>query len=195
MGDAGIWTVKRDNKANIIDLRKKITLKTDEAGQYQHDDAVKFIDRAKQEVAKEMHNPLDKHNGMIKLFERASNPINSITTKDTYDWKDILKKSKDEAADRTAKSKTGTVRVPDITTRGDTQDKADRLNTINQAILGIKEGFKEAVSEAGGMDALSSVLQEADGQPRSIDDYSLHDISFCPDIPSVSQYTFLGLYT
>jgi hypothetical protein len=47
MGDAGIWTVKRDNKANTIDLRKKITLKTDEAGQYQHDDTVKFIDRAK----------------------------------------------------------------------------------------------------------------------------------------------------
>jgi hypothetical protein len=69
------------------------------------------------------------------------------------------------------------VHVPDITTRGDAQDEADRLNTINQAILGVKEGFKEAISEAGGTDALSSVLQEADGQPRSIDDYTLHDLT------------------
>jgi hypothetical protein len=176
MGDAGIWTVKRNNKANTIDLLKKITLKTDDAGQYHHDNAVKFIYCAKQ-VAKEMHNPLDKHNGMLKLFDKASNNTNSITTKDTYDWKDILKKSKDEAAARTSRSQSGSVHVPDITTRGDAQDEADGLNTINQAILGVKEGFKQAISDAGGTDALSSVLQEADGQPCSIDDYTLYGLT------------------
>ena len=47
---------------------------SDDAGQYQHDDVIKFIEQLKQ-VAKEQFNPLDKTKGMSKLFEKHQNTI------------------------------------------------------------------------------------------------------------------------
>ena len=67
---------------------------------------------------------------------------------------------------------------PDFTTsRQEAQDEADRLNQIYQAVLGVKEGFKEKLCDSGSTDALSSVLQQADGQNKSIDDYTLYELA------------------
>ncbi len=71
-------------------------------------------------MAKEQFNPLDKTNGMSKLFNKTTNTINSITTKDAYDYdyKNILTKSKDKAA----QASTATTMVkPDITARQEAQ--------------------------------------------------------------------------
>jgi len=73
---------------------------------------------------------------------------------DAYDYKDILKKSRDKASK--ASTKEITVK-PDISTRQEAQDEADRLNQIYQAVLGVKEGFKEKIYDSGGTNALSSV--------------------------------------
>ena len=62
-------SARRENKANTIEQLKKIKLNTNDAGQYQHDEVIKFIEQLKQ-VAKEQFNPLDKKNGMFKLFDR-----------------------------------------------------------------------------------------------------------------------------
>ena len=111
---------------------------------------------------------------MSKLFEQNRNTINTITTQDAYDYKDILKKSRDEAFK--ASTKETTVK-PDITTRQEAQDEADRMNQIYQAVLGVKEGFKEKICDSGGTYALSSVLQQADGQNKSIDNYTLYKLA------------------
>jgi hypothetical protein len=166
-----VWSAKRENKQNTLEQLKSISLPTDDNSHYQHDDAIKYIDQLKQ-AAKEMFNPLDKTNGMSKLFDKATNDINSITTQDVYDWRDIIDKSKKEAKEKTNRSKSGTVYVPDITSRSDAQEEADRLNQFNQAVLGVKEGFKEAICKASGTDALTSVIQQADGQAKIIDDLS-----------------------
>jgi hypothetical protein len=89
MSDAA-WSARRKNKTNTTEQLKKIKLNTDDAGQYQHNDVIKFIEQLKQ-VAKEQFNPLDKTNGMSKLFEQNRNTINAITTQDAYNYKDILK--------------------------------------------------------------------------------------------------------
>jgi len=172
MSDA-VWSARRKNKINTVKQLKKIKLTIDDAGQYQHDDVIKFIEQLKQ-VAKEQFNPLDKTNGMSKLFEKNQNTINTITTQHAYDYKDILKKSKDEASK--ASTKKTTVK-PDISTRQEAQDEADRLNQIYHAVLGVKEGLKEKLCNSGGTDALSSVLQQADGQHKSIDDYTLYELA------------------
>jgi len=91
MSDA-VWSARRKNKTNTVEQRKKIKPTLDDAGQYQHDDVIKIIEQLKQ-VAKEQFNPLDKTNGMSKLFEKNQNTINSITTQHAHDYKDILKKS------------------------------------------------------------------------------------------------------
>jgi hypothetical protein len=172
MSDA-VWSVRRKNKTNTTEQLKKIKLNTDDAGQYQHDDVIKFIERLKQ-VAKEQFNPLDKTNGMSKLFDQNKNTINTITTQDAYDFKDILKKSRDEAFKASMKE---TTVKPDITTRQEAQDKADRMNQIYEAVLGVKEGFKEKICDSGGTNALSLVLQQADGQNKSIDNYTLYELA------------------
>ena len=85
-----VWSARRENKTNTTEQLKKIKLNTDDAGQYQQDNVIKFIEQLKQ-VAKEQFNPLDKISGISKLFEQNRNTINTITTQDAYDYKDILK--------------------------------------------------------------------------------------------------------
>ena len=132
MSDA-VWSARHKNKANTVDQVKKIKPHTNDAGQYQQDDLIKFIKQLKQ-VAKEQFNPLDKKNGMFKLFERNQNFINTITMQDAYNFHEVLKKSKDKAFKALTATKTVS---PDITTRQEAQDKADRLNQIYQAILDV----------------------------------------------------------
>ena len=168
-----VWSARCKNKANTVKQLKKIKLHTNNSGQYQHNNVIKFIKQLKQ-VAKEHFNPLDKKNGMFKLFNRNQNFINIITMQDAYNFHNVLKKSKDKAFKALMATKTVD---PDITTRQEAQDKADRLNQIFQAVLGIKEGFKEKLCESGGIDALSSVLQQADRQHTSIDDYMLYELA------------------
>ena len=172
MSDA-VWRARRENKTNTTEQLNKIKLNTDDAGQNQHDHVIKFIEQLKQ-VAKEQFNPVDKTNGMSKLFDRNKNTINTITTQDAYNYKDILKKSRGEAFK--AYTKETTVK-PDIMTRQEAQDEADQMNQIYQAVLGVKEGFKEKICDSGGTDALSSVLQQADGQNKSINDYTLYKLA------------------
>jgi hypothetical protein len=161
------------NKANTVKQLKKIKLHTNNAGQHQHNDVIKFIQQLKQ-VAKEQCNPLDKKNGMFKLFIGNQHFINTITTQDVYNFHNVLKKSKDEGFKASTASKTVD---PDITTRQEAQDEADRLNQIYQAVLGVKEGFKEKLCESGSTNALSSVLQQAGGQHKSIHDYRLYELA------------------
>ena len=169
MSDA-VWSARRKNKTNIIEQLKKIKLTLDDAGQYQHNDVIKFIEQLKQ-VAKEQFNPLDKTNGMCNLFEKNQNTINTITMQHAYNYKDILKKSKDEASK--ASTKETTVK-PDITTRQEAQDEADRLNQIYQADLGVKEGFKEKICDSGGTDTL--LLGTPTGQRATQKHRGLHAI-------------------
>ncbi len=57
MSDA-VWSARCENKINTVEQLKKIKLTIDDAGQYQHNDIIKFIKQLKQ-VAKEQFNPLD----------------------------------------------------------------------------------------------------------------------------------------
>ena len=116
-----VWSAWRKNKANTVKQLKKIKLHINDAGQYQHDNVIKFIKQLKQ-VAKEQFNPLDKKNEIFKLFERNQNFINTITTQDTDDFHDVLKKSKVEAFKALMATKTVD---PDVMTRQEAQDKTD----------------------------------------------------------------------
>lgn len=62
--------------------------------------------------------------------------------------------------------------IPDITNKP-INSRLNHVN-VNQDVRGVKQGFKEVICKAGGLDALTSILQQADGQPRSVEDYYLH---------------------
>ena len=57
------------------------------------------------------------------------------------------------------------------------QDEADRLNLINQAVIGAKEGTVEAITAKVGSNITDAVLHTADGSDfESIDDWQLEEV-------------------
>jgi predicted transcriptional regulator len=72
---------------------------------------------------------------------------------------------------------TGKTILPTFTTRTEAQEEADRLNVINQSVIGTKEGIVEAVSKPVGSDITDAILRTADGSDfKSIDDYTLYEV-------------------
>jgi hypothetical protein len=174
MGDSA-YTARQANAKIALERIGKISLIKDEAGQYQHDAAVKYIANVTRELGT-FFNLLDSKNGMVKLIEESSNTINSIKSTSAYSADDVLKMSKQKAA-KISKD-TGTTATPSITTRSDAQEEADRLNNYSQAVIGVKEGTVEAFIAAVGHDVLDTVLIDADGtSPKGIDDYLLSDLT------------------
>ena len=71
---------------------------------------------------------------------------------------------------------TGKIVLPTFTTLTEAQEEANRLNTINQSVIGAKEGVVEAVSKLVGSDITDAILCTADGSDhKSIDDFTLRD--------------------
>ena len=67
---------------------------------------------------------------------------------------------------------------PEITTRADAQEEADRQNQYCQAVIGVKEGLTEAFISAVGTDVTDVVLRDADGSSnKGIDEYKISDLT------------------
>jgi hypothetical protein len=168
------YNARSNSKKQTIEHLAHLTLNKDENGQYNHDDAVKFCDNVEKEL-KGRFNLLDRKNGMALLMSSTTNKINAVKSSDAYDATDVLRKSQKEAA--AISQSTGTTAVPDITTRTDAQEEADRLNQYSQAIIGTKEGVTETFRAAVGSDVLNSVLLSADGtSTKGVDEYKLHEL-------------------
>jgi hypothetical protein len=76
---------------------------------------------------------------------------------------------------RAASTLTNTV-SPSITTRSDAQE-ADRINLLNQAVIGAKDGAAEAITNKVGSDITDTMLKTADGSNfKGVDDYQLEDL-------------------
>ncbi len=72
---------------------------------------------------------------------------------------------------------TGKTILPTFTTRTEAQEKADRLNIINQSVIGTKEGVVKAISKLVGSDITDAILRTADGSDqKSIDDFTLYEV-------------------
>jgi hypothetical protein len=67
--------------------------------------------------------------------------------------------------------------LPTFNTQTEAQEEADRLNVINQSVIGAKEGVVEAVSKLVGSDITDAFLRTADGSDfKSIDDFTLYKV-------------------
>ncbi len=72
---------------------------------------------------------------------------------------------------------TGKTVLPTFTTRTEAQKEANRLNVINQLVIGAKEGIVEAVSKLVGSDITDAILRTANGSDhKSIDDFKLYKV-------------------
>jgi hypothetical protein len=141
-------------------------------GQYDHNAATTFI-AGIHRVLREIYNPGDPGNDMFKLCA-AANAIATIKATSVATAKSVLDDAKAFAA---AASIGSTIVPPAIDSRADAQDKADRLNLINKASIGTKEGAAEAITAKVGLDFTNAVLKTADGSDfRSIDDWLLEEV-------------------
>jgi hypothetical protein len=109
---------------------------------------------------------------MEKLLEDGTNLLTNVKSTNAITANSVLKAAKAKA-DVALKASSTTI-TPTITSRSEAQEEADRLNMINQLVIGAKEGVVEAVTKLVGSDITDAVLQTANSSnDKSIDDYTL----------------------
>jgi hypothetical protein len=171
MADA-CFTARATTRKHVAVSINKLTLPTTDNGQYDHNAATTFISGIHR-VLCETYNPGDPGKGMFKLCA-AANAITTIKATSVATAKSVLDDAKAVAA---AASIGSTIMPPAIDSRAGAQDEADRLNLINQAVIGIKEGAAEAITAEVGSDVTDAVLKTADGSNFcSIDDWLLEEV-------------------
>ena len=176
MADA-CFTARATTRDHVKAAITKLELPRNSSNQYTHDAITTFFTGIRR-VLKSKYNPGDPGNGMEKLLTSSTaNPpslLSRIRSTDAATITSVLDKSR---ATTNALSTTQLPVLPTITTRADAQDEADRINQINQAVIGAKEGTTEAITDKVGSDITDAVLRTADGTDyRSIDDYELHEL-------------------
>jgi hypothetical protein len=172
MADA-CFTARATTCDHVCTSIAKLALPITAGGQYNHEDATTFIAGIRR-ILRETYNPGDPGNGMDKLCV-VSNAIACIKSTSAVTAKTVLDDAKHIAI--AASTTSGTTIPPAIDMRSDAQDEADRLNLINQAVIGAKEGTDEAITKKVGTDVTDAILKTADGSNfKSIDDWQLEDV-------------------
>jgi hypothetical protein len=168
------YTARATTKQQVLDGINKLTLHTNEHGQYTHD-AILLLQKGIQRVLISQFNPSDPGKGMVKILDEGDNILTRIQSTDAITAGSVLKSAK-KRADKLSTT-TGKTILPTFTTRTEAQEEADRLNVINQSVIGAKEGVVEAVSKLVGSDITNAILRTADGSDfKSIDDYTLYKV-------------------
>ena len=112
---------------------------------------------------------------MVKLLDNGGNILTKVKSTDAITAGSILKSAKKREDELT--TSTGKTVLPTFTTQTEAQDEADRLNIINQSVIGAKEGVVEAISKLVGSDITDAILRTPDGSDhKSIDDFTLYDV-------------------
>jgi len=168
------YTARATTKQQVLDGINKLTLQTNEHGQYTHD-AILLIQKGIQHVLVSQFNPSDPGKGMVKLLDDGDNILTRVKSTDEITTGSVLKLAKTRADELS--TMTGKTVLPTFTTRTEAQEEADQLNVINQSVIGAKEGVVEAVSKLVGSDITDAILRTPDGRDhKSIDDFTLYEV-------------------
>jgi hypothetical protein len=165
------YTARATTKQQVIKGIGKLALQTNEHRQYTHD-AILLLQKSIRRVLVRQFNPSNPGKGMEKLLKDRTNLLTNVKSTDTITVNSVLKAAKAKAD--VALKASSTMITPTITSRLKAQEEADRLNVINQSVIGAKEGVVEAVTKLVGSNITNGVLQTADGSNhKSIDNYTL----------------------
>ena len=171
MADA-CFTARATTRDHVREAIEKLALPKNSNGQFNHDAATNFK-AAVARVLRSTFNPINPGCGMSGLCTKSSD-VAKITTTSVATIQSVL----DEAAAKARAASTLThTATPTISTRSDAQEEADRINLLNQAVIGAKEGAAEAITNKVGSDITDTVLKTADGSDfKGVDDYQLEDL-------------------
>jgi hypothetical protein len=165
------YTTRATTKQQVIKGIGKLALQMNKHGQYTHD-AILLLQKGIRCVIISQFNPSDPGEGMEKLLKDGTNLLTNVKLTDAITANAVLKAAK-ARADAALKASSTTI-TPTIISQSEAQEEADRLNVINQSVIGAKEGIVEAVTKLIGSDITDAGLQTANGSNhKSIDNYTL----------------------
>jgi hypothetical protein len=87
------YTARATTKQQVLDGIDKLTLQTNEHGQYTHD-AILLLQKGIQRVLVSQFNPSDPGKGMVKLLDYGDNILTRIQSTDAITAGSVLKLAK-----------------------------------------------------------------------------------------------------
>jgi hypothetical protein len=168
------YRARATTKQQVLDGVKILTLQTNKHGRYMHN-AILLLQKGIRHVLISQFNPSDPGKGMEKLLNDSNNLLTLVKSTDSITVSYVIKKARNRADELTAS--TGKTVLLSITTQAEAQEEADRLNVINQSVIGAKEGVVKAITKLVGSDVTNAILRTADGSNhKSIDDFTLVEV-------------------
>jgi len=168
------YTARATTKQQVLDGINKLTLQTNEHGQYTHN-AFLLIQKGIPRVLVSQFNPSDPGKGMVKPFNDGDSILTGVQSTDAITAGSVFKSAKKRADELS--TTTGKTVLPTFNTQTKAQEEADRLNFINQLVIGAKEGVVEAVLKLVGSDITVAILRTPDGSDhKSIDNFTLYEV-------------------
>ncbi len=151
-----------------------MTLQTNKNGQYTHD-AILLLQKGIWRILQTQFNPSNPGKGMEKLLNTGDNQLTLVKSTNAITAGSVIKTAKQNA--KVLSISTGKTILPIITTQAEAQEEANRLNVINQLVIGAKEGAIEAITKLIGSNITNAILHTADGSNhKSIENFTLFDV-------------------
>jgi len=168
------YTARATTKQQVLYRINKLTLQTNERGQYMHE-TILLLQKGIQHVLVSQFNSSDPGKGMVKLLDDGDNILTRVQSTDAITAGSVLKSAKKRADELS--TTTGKTVLSTFNTRTEAKEEADRLNVITQSVIGAKEGVVKAVSKLVGSDITDTILRTPDGTDhKSIDDFTLYEV-------------------
>jgi hypothetical protein len=164
------YSAQASTKAQVVAKIAKLLFKKNDNGQYTHD-AIATLACGIERIMKGTYNRCDAGKGMSGLLiQNAHGPkSNEAVTPEA-----VLKEAK-EAAAKESKA-TGITVTLAFTLCSEAQEEANRRNVAAQAMIGAKEGIVKALMALVGNNITNSVLHTSDGDFKSVDKYTVHEV-------------------
>jgi hypothetical protein len=168
------YMAQATTKQQVLEGINKLTLQTNKHGQYMHD-SILLLQKGIQRVLVSQFNPSNPGKGMAKLLDNGDNILTRVNSTDAITAGSVIKAAK-KRADKLL-TMTGKTILPTYTARTEAQEEANRLNIINQSVIGAKEGVIEAISKLVSSDITNAILRTANGtNHKNINDFTLYDV-------------------
>jgi hypothetical protein len=168
------YSARATTKQQVLNGVNKLTLKTNEHGQYTHD-AILLLQKGIRHVLISQFNPSNPGKGMEKLLDDGDNLLTLVKSTDAITAIYVITKAKNKA-DKLIAS-TGNTVLPSITSRAEAQEEANRLNVINLLVIGTKEGVVKAITKLVGSNVTNAILRTANGSNhKSINNFTLFEV-------------------
>ena len=173
-----LYTTRTNTRDSVLAAVNELPLEKNEQGQYTRATCVNYLGQITT-IAKEQFTQVEgsKENGIAELLVKGKNVMTNITTSSKANATQIMTKYNNEVAETATKATTDKkIDVPDRMTLSQARQEADDLNVAYQAVIGAKEGIAKGLANKFGKNITNLVLMDANGTPKSVDAYQLHEL-------------------